>query len=372
MQLENKPRFYHPELDGLRFIAFLLVFIHNANPILQGTFLEKFSEYSWFGVDLFFCLSGFLITKLLVTEREQTGEINIRNFYMRRILRIWPLYFVYIIIGLFFILLTDGWNSVIPNHFVGLATFTYNVVYLLLTYKVFVVYFHLWTISYEEQFYAVIPWVIRKISLRRLKVIWLYLCGFFIMGSLIRAIFIYFNVKHPAVYMLPITHFEAILGGIAIGLGLFDGLLVNVKGWILLLAGLGLNALIFALPNTYEIGWNLILTYPLVGAGMTLTVLGVTKSDNSIINKLLKSELQVYLGKISYGLYIFHLLGLSLVIRVTQGILGNNISGETNQAVYFFASLLITILLSIASYHFLEKPFLKLKEPFSSITSRPI
>ena len=58
-QVEASQRFYYPELDGLRFVAFLLVFIHNANPILKGTFLEKFSEYSWFGVDLFFCLSGF-------------------------------------------------------------------------------------------------------------------------------------------------------------------------------------------------------------------------------------------------------------------------------------------------------------------------
>lgn len=74
MQPEIKPRFYLPELDGLRFIAFMFVFIHNANPILKGTFLEKFSEYSWFGVDLFFCLSGFLITKLLVLEYEQNGD----------------------------------------------------------------------------------------------------------------------------------------------------------------------------------------------------------------------------------------------------------------------------------------------------------
>ncbi|HNQ93994.1 MAG TPA: acyltransferase [Anaerolineales bacterium] len=132
MSLETKPRFYLPELDGLRFIAFLLVFIHNANPILKRTFLERFSEYSWFGVDLFFCLSGFLITKLLVMEHRQTGKINFRNFYIRRILKIWPLYFFYLILGSIIIAPVDGRNINLPWHIVSLSTFTFNFAYLAL------------------------------------------------------------------------------------------------------------------------------------------------------------------------------------------------------------------------------------------------
>lgn len=372
MQTETKPRFYLPELDGLRFIAFLLVFVHNAPPISTSKLWTALHEYGWIGVDLFFCLSGFLITKLLVTEREQTGEINIRNFYIRRILRIWPLYFVYIAIGLFFILRTDGWDLVIPKHLAGLATFTYDVVYLFLTYKVFAVYFHLWTISYEEQFYAVIPWVIRKISLRRVNAIWVYLLIVFVVGNAIRAIFIYLNVKHPAVYMLPLTHFEAILGGIAIGLGLFDNIFAGMKNWILLGSGFALNAMVFALPSTYEIGWSLMLTYPLVGAGMTLIIFGITKNKTSPINSLLRNELLVYLGKMSYGLYTFHLLGLSLVIRIIQQMSNNGRLSELNQTLYFFGGLLTTILFSTISYNYLEKPFLKLKEQYSTIISRSI
>jgi len=370
--METKPRFYLPELDGLRFIAFLLVFIHNAPSISTSKIWTAFHEYGWIGVDLFFCLSGFLITKLLVAEREQTGDINIRNFYIRRVLRIWPLYFIYIAIGLLFIFRTDGWDAVIAAHLAGLTTFTYDVVYIFLTYKTFAVFFHLWTISYEEQFYAVIPWAIRKISPGKVNKIRVYLFIIFIAGSAIRAMFIYFNAKHPAVYMLPITHFEAILGGIAIGLGLFDDLLDKINGVALLLIGLAFNAVVFTLPNTYEIGWSLMLTYPLVGAGITLIVFGIFKGTASPINRLLRNQLLVSLGKISFGLYIFHIASLSIIGLIADGRLNNNAPSAQNATIYFFGGLILTILFSILSYLTLEKPFLKLKERFAAIPSKPI
>jgi peptidoglycan/LPS O-acetylase OafA/YrhL len=371
MQTETRPRFYLPELDGLRFVAFLLVFIHNAPSISSSKIWTLLHEYGWIGVELFFCLSGFLITKLLVMEYQQTGEIDIRRFYIRRILRIWPLYYFYLMVGLLFILFTDGWMPILSLHIAGLTTFTYDVAYLFLTHKVFAVYFHLWTISYEEQFYVVIPWMVRKI-MRVAGSTGLVVFAVLVVGNALRSMFIYFNAKHPVIYMLPITHFEAMLGGIAAGFGTFDGNSRRVKNWIFLLGGLALIAIVVRLPNTYELGWSLMLTYPLVGAGMTLIIIGVTKGDDSVINKLLKNVLLVYLGKISYGLYMFHLFSLSLVILITQMISGNTTSSNPPyQTLYFFAGLLMTIFLSMVSYSFLEKPFLQLKQRFSLIASRP-
>ncbi len=369
--METKPRFYLPELDGLRFIAFMLVFVHNAPSISSSKIWTALHEYGWIGVDLFFCLSGFLITKLLVMEHERTGEINIRNFYYRRVLRIWPLYFFYLAIGFLFIIFTDGWHPVLAKHLAGLATFTYDFVVLFLTYKAFAIYFHLWTVSYEEQFYIIIPWVIQKVLQNARRINFLFIFVVFTAGNLIRIIFIYYNAKHPAIYMLPITHFEAMLGGIAIGLGLFDDLSVIVKNWILLSLGLVLISVAFLLPNVHEIGWGLAITYPVVGLGMTLIVISLTKSTTSGISNLLRNDLLVYLGKISYGLYMFHLLSLSTSILVTQKLSSHfNIPIAFHQVLYFFIGLSLTILLSIASYIFLEKPFLKLKDRYGYIISR--
>ena len=104
-------RFYVPQLDGLRFLAFLLVFVHHGPhwdavfaPHSTGNRIFSFLEsYGWCGVDLFLVLSAYLITSLLLIEYQQEHDISLRGFYLRRILRIWPLY--YLMTGLGFLLL---------------------------------------------------------------------------------------------------------------------------------------------------------------------------------------------------------------------------------------------------------------------------
>jgi peptidoglycan/LPS O-acetylase OafA/YrhL len=96
--LEPAPnRFYLPELDSLRFFAFLGVFIAHVSPISSLRPLYALPIFAaGFGVDLFFTLSAFLITELLMREKERFGSLNVGAFYTRRILRIWPLYFTYV------------------------------------------------------------------------------------------------------------------------------------------------------------------------------------------------------------------------------------------------------------------------------------
>src|SRR5271157_1881088 len=99
--------FYRPELDCLRFFAFLGVFVHHSIPKEPSFFrahglpviLSNFSYAGAFGVDLFFCLSAYLITKLLLREKDLTGHLNVKAFYVRRILRIWPLYFAFVFLS---------------------------------------------------------------------------------------------------------------------------------------------------------------------------------------------------------------------------------------------------------------------------------
>jgi peptidoglycan/LPS O-acetylase OafA/YrhL len=368
------PRFYLPQLDGLRFIAFLLVFIHNAPSISSSKLWAAVHDYGWIGVDLFFCLSGFLITKLLVTEREQTGRINIRNFYIRRILRIWPLYFFYIILIL---LLPDYYLRPNTNNealqVAGLVTFSFNVVYIYLFPFALTFFIHLWTISFEEQFYLVAPWLIHKLKAVSSKKTKETLYIIFLLGIALRVIFIYFQFKHPVIYTLPFTRFEALLGGVAIGLGLFDTVFHKIQSWLLFLLGATFNALVFILPNIYEINWDLMLSYFFVGVGMSLVVFSITRKDNQLLKRLLSNLFLTYLGKISYGLYVFHIISIRLAFQLFEAI--QNTEGrslEELNTLVFIAGLIITVVLSAASYQFIEKPFLKLKEKFGVVQSHPI
>lgn len=127
--IETKERIYFPELDGLRFFAFLLVFFHHRDwfPVPAFSYLH---EIGWIGVDLFFVLSSFLFTKLLIAEYNKTNSINIKKFYIRRIFRIWPLYFCMIGISLIYYLFIAGktFASIEPKRLWGLLTFTENFI----------------------------------------------------------------------------------------------------------------------------------------------------------------------------------------------------------------------------------------------------
>jgi peptidoglycan/LPS O-acetylase OafA/YrhL len=373
MQTEPRARFYHPELDGLRFIAFLLVFIHNTLPILSNPFLKKIAEYGWIGVDLFFCLSAFLITKLLVMEYEQTGKINVRNFYIRRVLRIWPLYFSYIAIASLYTFQTIGWNNFFSKHMIGLITFSYNFVYLFLTSKIIFIVVHLWTISYEEQFYAIIPWVLSRLFNAAVNKTWILLGIFFILATSIRGIFIYLKVPHPAIYMLPLTHFEAILGGVILGLGLLDRLFEKIHKFHLTLVTLLLFSSVLLLPNVQEIGWELMLTYLFSGLGVTLFVYAATKKSDTITTRILTNRVTISLGKISYGLYVFHLICLIWSDWICVNALGISYPASPTYAEFEIPiALTMTMVLASLSYQLIEKPFLKFKERFTYIASRPI
>ncbi len=350
----------------------MLVFIHNSNPILGNTFLNVFSEYSWFGVDLFFCLSAFLITRLLVTEYQLSGKINVKNFYIRRILRIWPLYFFYVAVILSLAIQSDGWSSLILKHIVGLATFTFNFVYFALLPSPVLLVLHLWSISYEEQFYAVIPWILRGLAKATAKSKWLFLAIFILLGNSIRALFIYLQLPHPAIYNFPFTHFESILGGIAIGLGLLDKPLGKLRGWILFLLGVLLLSMITLLPNNDVTGWGLMLTYPLVGIGMALIVFSAVNDQHLFLIGFLKNKVIAYLGKISYGLYVFHFGSLALASRICLYILRLTFLQPIYIVLTLILGLSLTILFSVISYQVIEKPFLSLKKRFGLIASHPI
>lgn len=368
----NNKNYYFPELDSLRFFAFLVVLVHHSPFAKEIPGWSVIHNFGWVGVDIFLCLSAFLFARLLFAEHQERGDVNVWYFYLRRALRIWPLYFTFTGVMLVYFLVTSGRITEITSRLIGLFTFTDNLFSMVLGYNVALLYVaHLWTISYEEQVYLVIPWALKFFYRQKAPVNILILGGFAVAGMALRGFLIYKMVEHPAIWVFPLTHFEAVLGGLIIGLGIFDAVLRKIPALVQLIAGLVALYMVTLLPNVNQITWQLMLTYPLVGIGVSLILSAVMQGELGILSNIMKNAVLGYFGKISYGLYVYHILTLEIVQRVVL----NFISPErviAFPAAVLTGSLFLTIAVSAVSYQILEKPFQRLKSRFTFIQSRSI
>jgi len=361
---QSHQSFYRPELDVLRFFAFFGVFlfhaygkhtVHNAAPWIAQA--NRLNCAGAFGVDLFFVLSAYLITELLLTEKRRLGRLNIKAFYLRRILRIWPLYFFALALALIpffnpdhafdrryaiaFVLLAGNW-SVVAWGWPGSS-----------------IVGPLWSVSVEEQFYLTWPLLVRKTATRNLAYVAI---AMLVLATGTRAVLVAIHADPVSVWCSTLSRLDPIALGILVALVL-HGHIPRFRLWSrlgMLFAGI-LPVVFIAdfwhLPWPGKLTWvPYLIGFPVVAISCTLillAILGITVRPPAIL---------VHLGKISYGLYVYHLLGMHLAKLVLQGHL----------AIRQVLALLVTILLASASYAFLEKPFLKLKKRFELVGSRPV
>jgi len=361
----NSTQFYLPELDGLRFFAFLLVFIHH-HSLFKGLlfYLPLLNHYGWIGVDLFFVLSAFLFTKLLRLEYQQTQSINLARFYVRRILRIWPLYFVFIGFAVGYSLMSKPHFDV--GRLIGLLTFSDNLFCVFKGYNLISFTSHLWTICYEEQFYIFIPLIVYLLMRSSKSDKLIFLITIVVIFSGIRLLFLFLKIPHPAIWVLPFTHFESIMLGMVIG---FNGLEVITKRLpafsFLLIAFGGLLWLVSGLPNIKDSSYMIILTYLNVGIITSSILLAVLHI--SWLQRFLAWHGFVFLGKRSYALYVFHFWGNHMA-----NVLATQFQLPDFTFMLFFYSLLLTMIAAILSYELIEKPFLCLKKKYELVSSRPV
>ena len=371
---ETARDFYHPELDVLRFFAFLAVFFHHAIPAESAFYargglsptitqwLLAAKEAGAYGVDLFFVLSSYLITELLLREHARRGTFSVAAFYARRALRIWPLYFVFIAATIFIVPALLPQEQFGPIYIVSFLLFFGNwacAIYGL----PFSVASPLWSISVEEQFYIGWPLALRLIGIHRIKVIAFSLLGIAIGTRVFLAVG---GFQHPAVWCNTLARLDPIALGAL--LALFLGGRAPQISNALRFALLGLSFAIFLLVAKFlsQDGPTSVLTYAATAVASVCLLVAFLRNEASFLRVAPFSWL-VYLGRISYGLYVFHLLALVLVARVLIPQLPNGISFEGRRIVSF----LLTLLLAAVSYHLLEKPFLRLKKRFTYTPSGP-
>lgn len=358
-------RFYRPELDALRFLAFFLVyFTHTSASIVdqmaaagpvQAT-LADISRGGGYGVDLFFLLSAYLITELLTREMDRTGAIDVPSFYMRRILRIWPLYFSF---TLAMLILSRFTPIQFPLDAIAPA-FLFYLNWYFVTNPVFSPGSILWSVSVEEQFYVLCPLLVRTLSRQNL----LRLCvGLIALASVARFVVLSNsdNWWHN-VWFNTFTRLDPIATGILIALvlnGRVPQLRVAAR-W--LLAATGLLLLYFAakaegtMPPWF-LGWMVAFPAADLGAvAIFLAFLGAPITWRPLI----------FLGQISYGLYVFHVFWLDTVKTVLL-----HFTGECSFWERGLIALPLTIAAAAMSYRWLEAPFLRLKAiPADELVSR--
>lgn len=342
---------YRPELDCLRFFAFLAVFLHHFGVGGRGpvnAWLIPFVNAGAFGVDLFFALSAFLITELFVKEIGAFGSLDIPAFYIRRLLRIWPLYFGFLAFAalvpkfplrgeaLVWFLAFGG------NWFVAVHGYTRNVADLL------------WSVSIEEQFYLTWPLILAVFGVRRLVPL-----AFALLATAwaTRFILVGHAVVHPGIWCNSLAHLDPIAMGILLATVQHRVTSIGRGSRFALLAtgtlGLGVSGALNRLD-----GPGAQIMYPVVAVSCSF-ILAATLGSR--MGRSRAGRLVAYLGKISYGLYVFHVLMLRTVRSAFSG-----------WAAVFVLSLLLTIGTGVISYELFEVPILRLKRRFTRVPSRPL
>jgi len=368
-----KSAFYRPELDVLRFFAFLAVFLfhlsHTAEfyvehgvPRLIATVVSALTQAGVFGVDLFFVLSAYLITELLLREKIATGRLDVPSFYVRRALRIWPLYFFYI--GIALIPALNPNHAFTWRHVAGFLLLAGNWSVIAYGWPLHSIVGPLWTVSIEEQFYLLWPPIVRNLS--RANIAWAAV-GMLAVSNATRIVMILVHGGQNSVWCNTLGRLDPIAAGILVAAALRGHIpsFSLTARLAMLCAGilpLTLVARYWPINAPERLEWLPTMAgFPIVAASCTLvmlSVLGITAKVPALL---------LYLGKISYGLYVYHPLG---------NVLSNKLipvhTGFMQLALRPPAALACTILLAAVSYAVLEKPFLKLKKRFAHIESRPV
>jgi len=336
-----------PQLDGIRGLAILLVMFHNESGIYPSLHLQNIFANGWMGVDLFFVLSGFLITGILLDSKD--SESYFRNFYARRCLRIWPLY--YSLIVFMFV--------IVPAIHTGFARMVFEKASPWWSYPLFLQNLLVasptsaagplgvtWSLAVEEQFYLVWPLVVRAFSqnqLRRLTVSVICISP---------ALRLLLASHHVNLYSNTFSRLDGLMAGALIAVVIRSADFVPSRfvkpAWIVLFTALPLAFVLEAVHARW-----IVFSFSAI-ASACLIFLSMY-SGQQTLQAALRNRFMVYTGQISYGLYLLHKLPFDTAKAFQLN------SHPILMAVILFAACYG---LAALSWTLLEMPFLRLKRFF--------
>jgi peptidoglycan/LPS O-acetylase OafA/YrhL len=334
-----------PALSGIRFVAvFLVIFYHLDFQIVQGGH----------GVMLFFVLSGFLITWLMLRENEKTRTISIKDFFKRRILRIFPAFYIYwaiAIVGLLVFAKNVPWN-----HAASAAFYLSNYYYAFHP-ESNNLFSHTWSLAIEEQFYLCFPFLFfafRNNLNRFVKILAAIIIG----AWLWRFLLVYgFEFGDAYIYCAFDTRIDHLLVGCLLAVVLKLKKLktfwdIMFKNALMPLLLIGLLALSIYLGDVNSIKYKDTIGFMIEPVLMALIIAQLILFSATFWWKWLEWRTIKYLGTISYSLYLYQQLTLYLVMKELNGF---------PFIIQVICAVSVTILAASLSYYLIEKPFLRLK-----------
>jgi peptidoglycan/LPS O-acetylase OafA/YrhL len=350
-------------LDGMRGLAILLV--------AAGHIFYRYSvfQFGWIGLNLFFVLSGYLITQRLYVHLSGNTRSYFKNFYWRRILRIFPLYYGCLVI--FFLLLPliyPGYDNVFGSLYSMQGWFwSYSSNWMMILHGMpkQPVFFHFWSLAVEEQFYVVWPFLFLLLVKAR-KISWI------IVLMIIGSIFLRNSIHDGfSSYLNTGTAAEPLLLGALITILEKQKVLEKNYNCFLFLALASVISLVIIFINDpsphITNDWLLRAGYTSIDLiwAWILVLCIVTTKMSAPAKQVLSAGWLKWLGKYSYGIYVFHWLVLNLFIYKAVTEMINR--GIDQQLAYFsvrVAGIALILLVSYLSYNFYEKKFLALKKYF--------
>jgi peptidoglycan/LPS O-acetylase OafA/YrhL len=369
-----RDRLLLPNLNTVRLIAALLVIVHHVEEIkyhygLPNLWNNRLIRLSGeLGLALFFVLSGFLITYILLTEKKEYKSIDIKKFYVRRMLRIWPLYYALVVIAFFvlpyipFLRMPGyGLEMIHEKYFQKFFLFILILPNLAMcTYGIVPFSGQAWSIGTEEQFYILWPWII-KYAKHKLTVI-------------VFIIIAYLGIHYFLDLWQDVNKITNIIAKFWSTLWLSS---LATGGLFALVAKSEWKKLKRVLFNKYFQAAILIMIFGSVAAGLHSKYLYITIEYYSLLFGILIINLAVnkdrlfsmenavtsYLGKISYGLYMYH--SIAIVVSI---VLLRHFNIYNNILIYIF-SIGITVLISAISYNYFERKFVRMKMNYSRIVT---
>jgi peptidoglycan/LPS O-acetylase OafA/YrhL len=365
---------YFKNLDGLRTICFLMVFFFHSftskNEAVLNSSTYKTIKVGLFangnlGVNFFFVLSGFLITYLLITEKQTSSKINIIHFWLRRVLRIWPLYFFCVLFGFFIFPLLKSYLGQSPQetaHLFNYLTFTSNFDFIANGRPDASILGVLWSVAIEEQFYLVWPLVLIFLPIRY----------YWIVFTSLILISLGYRITHNEYYHIEF-HTLSCMNDLVIG-SFGAWFIIQYKSLEKGLINLSkpvqaIPYLLFAFHFFVRdelLNWNeSLIPYERIFSSLIMLWIILDQAINvNGIFRLSRFKLLTKSGKYTYGMYCLHFLAILIIITITKALFHQD-NFLTVLIVEPITSLILTYFISLVSYNYFETYFLKLKGKFT-------